>query len=299
MQALHVVGCGPLGGLVAAAAASAGLRVRLLCLDRRRASLLRAEGLRLLRGGEALVRVEVDAYTGVREGVAVLAVPTYLLDSVERRLGEGVERVYVQPSPLVEKRLGGGGSGLIAFYGCAWLVEGVAGRIGYAVSSVRYSGLGGAAVEGLVEGLRFLGARVEERGDARSLLWDYVAAHASTQPVAAVLGTARLRGSRHAVALVESLAREVMIVMDEAGVKRLRSPVDAAHELLSVRGCLPKMMLDLQARRRTEVEEINGAVVKEALRLGVYAPYNDSVYLAVKALEELLEVGGERVEAPA
>ena len=298
MQALHVVGCGPVGGLLAAAAASAGLRVRLLCLDRRRASLLRAEGIRLVHGGEALVRVEVDVYTGVREGVAVLAVPARLLGTVERRLGEGVERVYVQPSPLVEKRLEGPGAGLLALYGCAWLVEGVAGRIGYAVSSARYSGLGPVA-EGLAEGLRFLGARVEERRGTRGLLWDYVAAHASTQPVAAVLGAARLRGSRHAVALVESLAREVMIVTDEAGVKRLRSPVDAAHELLSVRGCLPKMMLDLQARRRTEVEEINGAVVKEALRLGVYAPYNDSMYLAVKALEELLEAGGEGVEAPA
>jgi len=297
MQALHVVGCGPIGGFLAAAAASAGLRARLLCLERRRASLLRAEGIRLIRGGEALVRVEVDVFTGVRDGVAVLAVPARLLSRVEQRLGDGVERVYVQPSPLVEQRLRGRGAGLLAIYGCAWLVEGVAGRIGYALSSARYSGLGGASGE-LIEGLRFLGARVEERGDARGLLWDYVAAHASTQPVAAVLGTARLRGSRHAVALVESLAREIMIVTDEAGVRRPRSPVDAAHEMLSVRGCLPKMMLDLQARRRTEVEEINGAVVKEALRLGVYAPYNDSVYLAVRALEELLEVGVEGVEAP-
>jgi 2-dehydropantoate 2-reductase len=145
--------------------------------------------------------------------------------------------------------------------------------------------------EKLSEGLEMIGVKsVEEKGNLRGWLWDYIAAHASLQPVAAVLGApyGRLSRSKHSRALIEAIAREILLIVDEKGVNKPRSPVDAAYELLAVQGCRPKMLVDLETRRQTEIDYINGLIVKEALRLGLYAPYNDVVYLQVKALEELL-----------
>jgi 2-dehydropantoate 2-reductase len=47
----------------------------------------------------------------------------------------------------------------------------------------------------------------------------------------------------------------------------------------------PSMLEDVEARRPTEVELINGALVREAERLGVQAPLQTAVYRLVKARE--------------
>jgi 2-dehydropantoate 2-reductase len=48
---------------------------------------------------------------------------------------------------------------------------------------------------------------------------------------------------------------------------------------------LPSMLEDVLARRRTEVDFITGALVREGLRLGVDTPLNKAVYQLVKAKE--------------
>jgi 2-dehydropantoate 2-reductase len=45
------------------------------------------------------------------------------------------------------------------------------------------------------------------------------------------------------------------------------------------------MLEDVEARRPTELESINGALVREALRLGVPVPLQTALYRLVKARE--------------
>jgi 2-dehydropantoate 2-reductase len=45
------------------------------------------------------------------------------------------------------------------------------------------------------------------------------------------------------------------------------------------------MLEDVEARRPTEFELINGALVREAERLGVRVPFQTAVYRLVKARE--------------
>ncbi|WP_194840492.1 ketopantoate reductase family protein [Hyperthermus butylicus] len=87
---------------------------------------------------------------------------------------------------------------------------------------------------------------------------------------------------------MESLAGEVELVAEKLGIQLLRRPVEAAKELVSVRGCRPKMLQDIEARVATEVDYINGYIIREAVVRGLYTPYNMAVYLAVKGLEEVL-----------
>ena len=47
----------------------------------------------------------------------------------------------------------------------------------------------------------------------------------------------------------------------------------------------PSMLEDVEAKRPTELESINGALVREAWRLGVDVPLQTAVYRLVKARE--------------
>jgi 2-dehydropantoate 2-reductase len=46
------------------------------------------------------------------------------------------------------------------------------------------------------------------------------------------------------------------------------------------------MLEDVEARRRTEVDLITGALVREAARTGVAAPLHTALYRLIKAKEE-------------
>jgi 2-dehydropantoate 2-reductase len=48
----------------------------------------------------------------------------------------------------------------------------------------------------------------------------------------------------------------------------------------------PSMLEDVEARRRTEIELITGALVREAARAGVAAPLHTALYRLIKAKEE-------------
>lgn len=298
-----VLGCGALGSLVAASLAVQGEQPIMYCRSRERVSEIRSEGIRVALGnGEARVQAQArllanPASLAEPGAVLIVALRTraalQLLDALDHAKASSV--YLVQPSLALLKHVEnlGDKAGLIGFYGCAWMENSV---VAYSPGVIRLAGGTYNAV--LEEGFKHLRFDVRRPTmTVQSLLWDYTAAHASTQPVAALLGSPlyRLREAEHARSLVESLAREVLLVADAAGVKLPRSTMDAAYELLGLRGCRPRMLSDIENRIPSEVEYLNGVVVREALRHGVSAAYNDAVYLAVKALEETLNINAYKL----
>lgn len=300
---VSIVGCGPVGRLMAAVAAAAGLRVELVCMRLKSLHKLPGGKIRLAhQGGAAVARVHRLSLleSKIDSPLVIAALHSSLIDKVSKSLGSRVEAVlYTQPSPAVERIVGSvKRAGIMALYGCVWenresnnAVEYALKRIAFALPPRSGAGRAYGVLESIADALRLFNIDTAIHGsEARtSLLWDHIAAHAATQPVAATLGApfSRIAGSRHGVALVDSLAREVLLLMDEKKVSMIRSPVDAAREVLGVKGCRPKMMVDLEEGRETEVDYINGYIVKEAIRHGIYAPYNDAVYLQVKTLEDI------------
>jgi len=86
--------------------------------------------------------------------------------------------------------------------------------------------------------------------------------------------------------LVHELVDEGKRVAAAAGVELHDDPWEM-NVLATRRGSAhyPSMLEDVEARRPTEVELINGALVREALRHGVDAPLQTAVYQLVKARE--------------
>jgi 2-dehydropantoate 2-reductase len=116
---------------------------------------------------------------------------------------------------------------------------------------------------------------------------------------ATVNGVAALTGLRHDVHfaaesepsdlghLVHDLVDEGKSVAAAAGVELYDDPWEM-NVLATRRGSAhsPSMLEDVDARRPTEVELINGALVREAQRVGVEAPLHTAVYRLVKAKED-------------
>ena len=87
--------------------------------------------------------------------------------------------------------------------------------------------------------------------------------------------------------LLEGLADEIVAVAQKKGIP-LERP--AAHVFLrsvarEARSHFPSMLIDVRARRPTEIECLNGAILREAARLGVDAPYNRSMYSLIRVIE--------------
>jgi 2-dehydropantoate 2-reductase len=122
--------------------------------------------------------------------------------------------------------------------------------------------------------------------------WSKLIFNATVNGVAALTG---LRHDEHFAAesdpgdlghLVHDLVDEGKRIAAAAGVELHDDPWEM-NVLATKRGSAhsPSMLEDVDSRRPTEVELINGALVREAARHGVEAPLHTAVYRLVKAKE--------------
>jgi 2-dehydropantoate 2-reductase len=137
------------------------------------------------------------------------------------------------------------------------------------------------------------GLKAEALPDLLPAQWSKLIFNATVNGVAALTG---LRHDPHFADETEpsSLGHLVHDLVDEgkrvaaaAGVELYDDPWEM-NVLATNRGSAhyPSMLEDVDARRPTEVELINGALVREAARVGADAPLHTAVYRLVKAKEE-------------
>jgi 2-dehydropantoate 2-reductase len=136
------------------------------------------------------------------------------------------------------------------------------------------------------------GLKAEALPDLLPAQWSKLIFNATVNGVAALTG---LPHDEHFAAeaelgdlghLVHELVSEGKQVAAAAGVELHDDPWEM-NVLATKRGSAhsPSMLEDVEARRPTEVELINGALVREAARCGVDAPLQTAIYRLVKARE--------------
>jgi 2-dehydropantoate 2-reductase len=136
------------------------------------------------------------------------------------------------------------------------------------------------------------GLKAEALPDLLPAQWSKLIFNATVNGVAALTG---LPHDPHFAAeedvgdlghLVHGLVDEGKRVAAAAGVELHDDPWEM-NVLATKRGSAhyPSMLEDVEARRPTEVELINGALVREAARVGVDAPLQTAIYRLVKGRE--------------
>jgi len=147
-------------------------------------------------------------------------------------------------------------------------------------------------VEEIAQLLVDSGLKAEALPDLRPAQWSKLIFNATVNGVSALTG---LPHDAHFAAegdvsdlghLVHELVNEGLQVAAAAGVELHDDPWEM-NVLATKRGSahFPSMLEDVEAQRPTEVELINGALVREAQRCGVAAPLHTALYRLVKARE--------------
>jgi 2-dehydropantoate 2-reductase len=137
------------------------------------------------------------------------------------------------------------------------------------------------------------GLKAEAFDDLRPAQWSKLIFNATVNTVAALTG---LPHDRHFASLAEpaDLGFLVRDLMDEgkavaaaAGISLREDPWEMnVHATQRGSAHYPSMLEDVEAHRRTEIDMITGALVREAHRLGVPVPLHETMERLIKAKEE-------------
>lgn len=148
-----------------------------------------------------------------------------------------------------------------------------------------------ARVHALAEALRKGGFEVAESGQVLKEIWSKLALNVCTLPTAAVYAWEARKLVEHVgmKELMAALLREVVAVAHAQNI-----PMDYDERWSAITGLLERiaptlkgsMPTDVENKRRTEIDVINGAIVEAGQRLNIPTPYNNAMIWLIHSLEE-------------
>jgi 2-dehydropantoate 2-reductase len=136
---------------------------------------------------------------------------------------------------------------------------------------------------------RKAGIETEVSSHIHDLVWEKLLVNVGINALAALTGlkNGQLLDYPETVRLMEALVSEAVevtrrkeIQIDENPMNRVKVVIEATRE----NRC--SMGQDLDYKRRTEIDAINGAVVREAERLGISVPVNRAITDLIKVIEK-------------
>jgi 2-dehydropantoate 2-reductase len=145
-------------------------------------------------------------------------------------------------------------------------------------------------IERLADACTRAGLPTEAVADARGPQWRKVVFNAATNPVGALTGLSHGRVCEDEAlrALVSGLVDEGKAVAAAQGIVLDSDPeelIDHAARPDVAYDHKASMLQDVEARRATEIDYLNGGVVRFGRELGVPTPLNEAILALVKGLE--------------
>ena len=159
---------------------------------------------------------------------------------------------------------------------------------------VRHHGRGDLLVErggggdGWVKSFRAAGVPVEISGDVRQALWVKLILNCAYNALSAIgqLGYGRLLAVDGVVDLMHAAVRECVAV---ANAESVSIPADIEATVLALARSMPEQRSstaqDLARGRRTEIDHLNGVVVRRGQAHGIATPVNQTLQTVVHLLE--------------
>jgi 2-dehydropantoate 2-reductase len=297
-----VVGCGAVGSLFAANLAGLDdVEVWAYDLDRDHVDAINANGLRLTGAGEVIGRVRA---TSVAEDlpacefgiVATKAMHTEAAAAATARAfaeaavasvqnGVGNEEAIAVHVPRVIRGTTFPAGKLLEPGVVQWDVRGDTTLGPFEARPARRE-----EIERLADACTRAGMPTHAVVDARPAQWRKVIFNAATNPIGALTGLThgRICERPDLRALVSALVAEGKQVVAAQRIELDSDPeelIDRAARPEVAYGHKASMLQDVEARRRTEVDWLNGGIGRVGRELGVQTPLNDAVTALVKGLE--------------
>lgn len=302
MTRIAVVGCGAMGSTYAGLLASAGNEVVAVARSVDHVEAINARGLRVSgASGDRTVAVEA------RTDVPPEAVDLVVLATKARDVSEAARSATAMIGPdtiVLTIQNGLGSADLVAeAVGADRLIVGVAQGFGAsrpepghahhndmkAIRMGAHAGLPADAVERVAAIWRDAGFDAEATRDIVAMQWEKLICNVAYSAVCALTGTTLGEVVDHPALgrVSRAAATEAWTVARALGIEiQVEDPVAHVREFAArMPAAKPSVLLDVEAGRPTEIDVINGAVPRQAARVGLDAPVKDTLTALVKGVE--------------
>jgi len=309
MMNIHVLGAGALGCAIGGTLAAAGSQVTLIARSREHVDAVNANGL-VMRDAEGHDRIVTVAAVTDARGLSPADLVIVLVKSFHTEAAIAGYKQAVGDTTIVMSLQNGLGHEelLEKAVGRARLLAGktYVGGVFLAPGVLRTSVQGKLTVigepdGGISERVQRVAAEFERAGlkttasdNIAGAIWDKLLVNTATGALSGITGLSY--GSLYAVPELEATAvaavAEAMAVARAKGIKlSIREPVDAWRMAGTGLGADFKasMLQSLEKGSVTEIDFINGAVVREGDRLGVATPGNRTLVACIKGIEKGLK----------
>jgi 2-dehydropantoate 2-reductase len=303
---IAVVGCGAMGSVYAGLFASAGHEVWAVDSWREHIDAIRANGLRV-EGASGDRTFRLNATTQAADaGVCDLVIVATKARDVEAA-ARAAQAIVGSATTVLSIQNGLGGPDTTAgVLGRERVAVGVVGGFGASMRGpghahhngmelVRLGELSGPVtprLEAVAEAWRSAGFKVKTFDDIDQLVWEKLICNVCYSGTCAVTErtVGEVMADADAFRVASGCATEAYQVARKRGIRLgFDDPVAYVRDFGSkIPNARPSMLLDLLAKRRSEVDAINGAIPPAAQAAGLAAPYNEVVSGLVRAKERRL-----------
>jgi 2-dehydropantoate 2-reductase len=296
-------GAGAMGALLGGTLAQAGVDVTLVDVAQAAVDKINANGLRLEDKAGATHQIQVKATTDP----ATVGPVDYLLVFVKCYHTEGAVRAAAPMlgagTTVLSLQNGWGNAPRIAsIVGQGRVMAGVTYHSATVVGpgQIKQTGIGDTFIGELAGGLSERQQRIVETfnqagfntiasENVLTTIWMKLALNCCTLPASALLRFYAHQMVEHdgTLNLMSAILKEVVAV---ANAQNIPLSFDERWEattglLRRAVGGKASMLQDVENKRRTEIDVVNGAIVEAGQRFGIPTPYNQSMVWLVKALE--------------
>ena len=300
-----IIGAGAMGGLFAARLAAAGEDVSVVDVWAEHVETIRTQGL-ILETGEGEVRTKPAAVTRVEDLAACAAdlVIVFVKSGMTAAAARSAQTILGPVGRVLTLQNGLGNAEMIAeVFGADRVLAGTTAQGATLIGPgrIRHGGRGDTHIgrlTGPVDDFCREAAMILSRAGipaiaedtVQSLIWGKLVINVGINALTALLRFTNGQLNDHAETreLVKLAVAEAVQV---AAASDVRLPYDnAVEKVLAVAAATAtnrsSMLQDILRGRATEIDAINGALVREGVRLGVPTPVNATLTLLIKALEK-------------
>jgi 2-dehydropantoate 2-reductase len=303
MAKVAIIGCGAMGSVYAALMVDAGHDVHAVTLWPDHAEAMAKHGLRVHgASGDRTVRLHAATTTDGIGPCELVIIATKAFD-VEAAARSALP--LLAPHTVVQTIQNGLGSAerVAPIVGADRLAVGVVGGFGASLRApghvhhngmemVRfgaYAGLPRAPLAASAAIWESAGFRVLLFDDLRRMVWEKLIMNVTFSGTCCLTGMTigEVMRNEDAWRVARGCAEEAVAVAIAAGIRLdVGDPIEHIRHLGSrIPHARPSMLLDHAARRRSEIDVINGSIPREGAKFAVATPVNDTVVALVKARE--------------
>ncbi|HEX4984550.1 MAG TPA: ketopantoate reductase family protein [Burkholderiales bacterium] len=299
---IYMIGAGAMGGVYGGLLSKAGYDVTLIDVREDHIGRIRQDGLAIegMRGSHT---VKLPARTDIA-GLPPGDLAIIFTDSNATRDAARAAKQLLGPDGFAMTLQNGIGNveALVEALGRERVIAGVsmnsaaspaAGRSAYTnvgmTSIGELDGRDSARVTQVAEMLNKAGIPTEVVPDPMSWIWGKFVLNCGVNALTAITGlrSGEIYRTPEVNALQDRIIDEIMAVVER---KKLdlpeKDPRKKIKDHCRIRYNKPSMMQHVEQGRRTEIDALNGALVREAKALGIPAPYNEAVVAIVKGVEK-------------